>query len=202
MSVLLIVDDDDAIRDIFMIILTRQGHIVHSAPGGRECLKILETVIPELIILDLMMEPMDGWDTLTAIRTNRDTRELIITIFSGKFPAPEDISRYGGWIDDYLIKPLNLKDLSHIFAQIITRNKNHYDELENLKNQILITLVSMTIYHSEKKSLLPGSFQKSYRFTNKSRSKFFSQTKFEVIISGIFSMKSCISRCGSVFNRE
>ncbi len=132
MSTLLIVDDDSAIRDILTIFLTRQGHVVHSVPGGKECLEILQTITPELIILDIMMEPMDGWDTLTAIRNNVDTRDLIITIFSGKSPAPEDVRLYGGWIDDYLLKPLDFKNMSEIIAEIISRNHNLCHDMEKL----------------------------------------------------------------------
>ncbi|MCK4270994.1 MAG: response regulator [Methanogenium sp.] len=58
------VDNDPDIRDFFRIFLTRQGHTIHTVPGGKECIEILQTLTPDLIVPEIMMEPMDGWETL------------------------------------------------------------------------------------------------------------------------------------------
>lgn len=62
----LLVDDDDEIRGVLEDILTDEGSEVYQARGGSEALALLKTVVPDLIILDLMMPEMNGW-TLYAI---------------------------------------------------------------------------------------------------------------------------------------
>lgn len=64
MYTFLMVDNDPDIRDFFRIFLTRQGHTIHTVPGGKECIEILQTLTPDLIVPEIMMEPMDGWETL------------------------------------------------------------------------------------------------------------------------------------------
>ena len=69
MDTVLIVDDDPAIREIFTVYLEMEGYRILAAAGGMECLDLLKTQKPDLILLDMMMEPMDGWETLLAIRS-------------------------------------------------------------------------------------------------------------------------------------
>jgi two-component system OmpR family response regulator len=63
MDTILIVDDEPAIREIFTAYLERGGYTSLAVAGGMECLETLKTQKPDLILLDLMMEPMDGWET-------------------------------------------------------------------------------------------------------------------------------------------
>lgn len=152
MSSLLLVDDDPAIRDLFTIFLTREGHNVWSVPGGRECMELVKTVAPDLIVLDIMMSPMDGWDTLDAIRNYPQTRDLPVAMFSGKSPVVEDILLYGGLIDDYLIKPMDFDLMSDIFEGVIERNGILGEEISRLK-QNGFDPTGIGEYSSLKKSL-------------------------------------------------
>ena len=71
---ILVVDDSPFIVEGLATILSRKGYTPVSSLGGDECLKILRTIIPDLILLDIMMEPMDGWETLEKIRENPVTK--------------------------------------------------------------------------------------------------------------------------------
>jgi YesN/AraC family two-component response regulator len=64
-----------------------------TADGGKEALRIMETEIPSLVILDLLMPEMDGFEVLTRMRANQRTRHVPITILSGKILTFEDIQR-------------------------------------------------------------------------------------------------------------
>ena len=68
MFTILVVDDSPFIVDVFVTMLERGGYRTVAAYGGEECLEILKTVTPDLILLDIMMEPMDGWETLRRSR--------------------------------------------------------------------------------------------------------------------------------------
>lgn len=152
MSSMLMADDDPAIRDLFEIFLSREGHHVRSVPGGKECLEILKTAVPDLIVLDIMMSPMDGWDTLNAIRNSPATRDIPVAMFSGKSPVVEDIRLFGGLIDDYLMKPMDFDLMPDTFAGIIERNATLTEELSVMKRKGLDPLF-INEYSALRKSL-------------------------------------------------
>lgn len=136
MSVILLIDDDDDIREIFTLFLNLEGHIIHSAPGGREGIEMLRTVHPDIILLDIMMPGMDGWETLCAIKQDPATRALPVSMCSGKLPDLSEINLYGKYIEDYLVKPQELSELSNILTSIIERFMKYKTEIESLKNKI------------------------------------------------------------------
>lgn len=111
MYTVLVVDDDPAIQEIFTMYLTRGGFSAMAVSGGRECLERLKTHTPDLILLDMMMEPMDGWETLRAIRNHPAARQVPVMIITGKQPVPEDIEKFGCLIEDFLIKPVEFGKL-------------------------------------------------------------------------------------------
>jgi len=123
MQTLLIVDDDPAIREMFSTLLTDEGYKVISASGGTECLDHLSRTTPDLIILDIMMHPVDGWETLELIRKNPATSQIPAIMFSGKSPSCKEIIQYGGWIEDYLMKPLGMLTITGSLDAVFERRR-------------------------------------------------------------------------------
>ncbi len=121
METILLVDDDPAIRELFAIYLEMGGFRPIMAAGGPGCLEMLRQETPDLIILDLMMEPMDGWDTLLAVADARLSRLPPIIVLTGKPPVAEEILRYGGMIWDYIVKPVDVKRIVSSLHAIIGR---------------------------------------------------------------------------------
>ncbi len=133
MYTVLIVDDDPAIREIFTIYLEMRAYRVLTAAGGRECLDLLNTQIPDLILLDMMMEPMDGWETLLAIRSRSASRAIPVIIITGKEATPEEILQYGILIEDFIVKPVDFKRISASFHLIIEKDQVLRREIERIK---------------------------------------------------------------------
>jgi CheY-like chemotaxis protein len=134
METVMIVDDTPAIREVFTLSLERSGYLVHAVMGGRECLELLQTVQPDLLILlDIMMEPMDGWETLDAIKSTSATRQVPVTMVSAKPPTRTEILEHGSQIEDYIFKPIDLAALSRSLASVIEHCKNVQREVENLE---------------------------------------------------------------------
>ena len=121
MKTLLIVDDDPTIREVFSLILSSQGYTVHCADGGVSCIETLKSITPDLVLLDIMMHPVDGWETLTTIRNNPYTGQVPAIMFSGKTPSREEVINYGGWIHDYLMKPITMPIVSHALNDVFHR---------------------------------------------------------------------------------
>lgn len=133
MYTLMLVDDDPAIREIFSIFLEKTGFQVHVVPGGKECLDFLKTTVPDLILLDIMMEPMDGWATLNAIKKNPATRTIPVIMLTGKQPTPDELQQYGKWIEDYMMKPVDFKTLAGSLTGVIESHRNMHMEVKRLK---------------------------------------------------------------------
>ncbi len=100
----LIVDDDEAIRFLLESVLTGCGYPVLTAENGREALTAIEHQLPALVLLDLHMPVMAGWETLAAIRANHWSFPVIF--LSGGINAAVQATAHNA--DGYLAKPLNL----------------------------------------------------------------------------------------------
>jgi len=105
----LIVDDDEVLVRLVDQVLTQKGYEVLKASNGQEALRFLFDQRPDLVILDVVMPRMDGWQALDRIR---DVSNIPIVILTGKRRTEEDIVRgldYGA--DDYLTKPVGNREL-------------------------------------------------------------------------------------------
>ena len=116
----LVVDDSTFIVEGLVALLKKKYRAIPSF-GGEECLQILLTEDPSVIILDIMMEPMDGWETLSRIKANPRTRHIPVLMFSAKQISFEEAEAHRIRIDDFLTKPVNPKELLSVVARILER---------------------------------------------------------------------------------
>ncbi len=105
----LIVDDDEALVRLIDQVLTQKGYEVLKTNNGQEALRLLFDQRPDLVLLDVVMPRMDGWQTLDRIR---DVSDIPVIILTGKRRAEEDIVRgLDCGADDYLLKPVGNREL-------------------------------------------------------------------------------------------
>ncbi|ABS56451.1 response regulator receiver protein [Methanoregula boonei 6A8] len=123
-ATILIVDDSPFIVDGLAAILTRKGYTPLSANGGDDCLSVLKTVTPDLILLDIMMEPMDGWETLEKIRENPVTKDIPVLMFSAKKITPDEAREHSMNIDDFVSKPVSPAQLLESIQRIFSRRND------------------------------------------------------------------------------
>ena len=107
----LYIDDETLLKMAFVETLKQQGYSAEGAVSGKEALDLIDSYTPDIIILDVMMKPMDGWETLTCIRNREESRTVPIIMQTGKSLTIKDVIKYGDQIEDYLIKPVRLPDL-------------------------------------------------------------------------------------------
>ena len=108
---ILIVDDDPAMVRLLAQVLTRKGYEVLESGNGQDALRLLYKDKPDLVLLDVVMPAMDGWQTCSRIRDVSATIPIIM--LTGRRKTEEDVVRgldYGA--DDYLIKPIGNKELT------------------------------------------------------------------------------------------
>lgn len=123
MNTILVVDDSPMIVDVFVAMLERGGYNPVASYSGPECLDKLKDINPDLILLDIMMEPMDGWETLENIKTNPETREIPVMMLTAKQLTPEEAQEYGAYIEDYVMKPTTHRQLYDAIEYILKRRE-------------------------------------------------------------------------------
>ncbi|HNX18207.1 MAG TPA: response regulator [Methanoregula sp.] len=124
---IMIVDDSPFIVDGLAAILTRKGYTPVPVHGGYECLDALNAEIPDLILLDLMMEPLDGWETLEKIREKPETKDIPVLMFSAKKLTPAEAQEHSVKIDDFVSKPVNPTQLLDSIQRIFSRRNDIRD---------------------------------------------------------------------------
>jgi len=135
MANILVVDDSPFIVDIFVTMLKRAGYTAESADGGPAALEKLKLFRPDLIMLDIIMEPMDGWETLVAIKQDLDFKDIPVMMLTAKQITPQEAEAYGIYIEDYILKPITQNDLCAAIDTILTRMRDTKEDIElGLKN--------------------------------------------------------------------
>lgn len=150
----LIVDDDPAIRKILKKVLVSNDILHEEACTGEEALTLIHSHQYDLIILDIMLEGMDGFDVVKAIRNAG--MELPIMILSGRTEDYDTLFGLGLGADDYITKPFNPIILGAKIKALIRRNKK---ALINKKDCILAgpfkyDLTSLRFYKNNEEILL------------------------------------------------
>jgi two-component system alkaline phosphatase synthesis response regulator PhoP/two-component system response regulator VicR len=110
-SKILAVDDEKHIVRLVQINLQKEGYEVATASTGKEALEVAGTFGPDLIVMDVMMPEMDGFEALKKFKENPDTREIPIIMLTAK---AQDADVFRGWqsgADLYLTKPFNPAEL-------------------------------------------------------------------------------------------
>ncbi len=118
---ILIVDDSPYIVDGLVALLKRRGFNPIASHGGDEAIALLATTKPDLILLDIMMEPMDGWETLDRIKANPETQDLPVLMFSAKKITPEEAEQHCLNIEDFVSKPVNPSQLLDAIRRVFER---------------------------------------------------------------------------------
>lgn len=100
---LLLIEDDDAIRTALELSLTRQGHRVATAASGEDGLKLLREQRPDLIVLDVMLPGIDGFEVCRRIRR---TDQLPIILLTARNDDIDVVVGLESGADDYVVKPV------------------------------------------------------------------------------------------------
>ena len=81
------IEDDTEMIDLVTLILNRRGYLVKGAHGGRQGLDLVQKEPPDLILLDLMMPDLDGWDLYQQLKANEATKDIPVIIITAKAQA-------------------------------------------------------------------------------------------------------------------
>jgi pilus assembly protein CpaE len=125
---ILIVDDDLDSLKLIGLMLQRQGYEVVAANAGMQALSKAASDHPNLIILDVMMPDMDGYEVCRRLRANPETRSIPIIMFTAKTLVDDKVAGFEAGADDYLTKPTHPAELAsrvkNVLARTATQPKN------------------------------------------------------------------------------
>jgi DNA-binding response OmpR family regulator len=110
-SMVLIVDDTPKNIQLIGSILMEQKYRISVAKNGREALKVVKDVKPDIILLDIMMPELDGFETCKHLKNSEETRDIPVIFLTAKIEAEDIVKAFELGAVDYIIKPFNSKEL-------------------------------------------------------------------------------------------
>ena len=110
---ILVIDDDQSIRKLLNFNLSASNHEVISAVDGLDGIKKAIALKPDLILLDIMMPIMDGFETCRKLKSDGNTKNIPIFILSAKSQMTDLDEAFDAGADDYIIKPFDIDKLEY-----------------------------------------------------------------------------------------
>jgi excisionase family DNA binding protein len=115
----LVVDDDDQVREVVRINLEIEGYTVREAANAEEGLAQLEEDAPDLILLDVMMPQVDGWEMLRRVQERHGVGSIPVVMFSGKVDEAARVEAAERGASGFIGKPFDLRSLIEQTKQIV-----------------------------------------------------------------------------------
>lgn len=119
-KVLLVDDDMDTLR-LVGLMLQRQGYEVRVASSGQQALSMVQSELPDLILLDIMMPEMDGYEVARRLRAANATADIPIIMFTAKTQVDDKVMGFEAGADDYLTKPTQPRELFAHMKAVLSR---------------------------------------------------------------------------------
>ena len=149
---ILIAEDDKELRSLFSHILTKNGYFVKGVSNGKEALDALDKEYYDLIISDIMMPVMDGYEFIRLLRsTGNQTPVMMITAKD----AFDDMRQ--GFIlgtDDYMIKPININEMV-LRVGALLRRAQMINDRKLIFGKTILELDSLSVYTEDENFILP-----------------------------------------------
>ncbi|TVR70512.1 MAG: DNA-binding response regulator [Spirochaetaceae bacterium] len=111
MSFILVVEDEPDILELIRYNLEKEGYTVEGAVSGEDALELLSIRIPALIILDLMLPGVDGWEVCRRLKTDPERRTIPVMMLTARTEDSDIVTGLDAGADDYVTKPFNPKVL-------------------------------------------------------------------------------------------
>jgi DNA-binding response OmpR family regulator len=111
-KIIVCIEDEQEMIDLIRLILSRRGFQVKGANGGRTGLDLVRKEPPDLVLLDLMMPDMDGWEVYQQMKANEATRDIPVIVVTAKAQSIDKVlGLHIAKVDDYIAKPFSPQEL-------------------------------------------------------------------------------------------
>jgi DNA-binding response OmpR family regulator len=114
------IEDEPEMVDLVKLILSRKNYEVIGANGGREGLDVVRKEMPDVILLDLMMPDMDGWEVYQQLKANESTRHVPVIVVTAKAQSIDKVlGLHIAKVEDYISKPFSPKELVDSIEKVL-----------------------------------------------------------------------------------
>jgi two-component system response regulator VicR len=121
---ILCIEDEPEMIDLIRLILGRRGFEVIGAAGGKDGLEKVHQQTPDLILLDLMMPDMDGWEVYQQIKADEKLRDIPVIVVTAKAQSIDKVlGLHIAKVDDYIAKPFSPQDLLNSVDKVFSEKK-------------------------------------------------------------------------------
>jgi two-component system, cell cycle response regulator DivK len=125
MAKILLVEDNEMNRDMLSRRLQRQGHDVNVAVNGKEALEKITDALPDLILMDLSLPEMDGWETTRRLKADSSTKDIPIIVLTAHALKTDREGAFKAGCDDYDVKPIDFNRLLGKIEALLSKENMH-----------------------------------------------------------------------------
>ena len=123
-KVILCIEDEQEMIDLMRLILSRRGFEILGANGGKEGLEIIRKNHPDLVLLDLMMPEMDGWEVYQQMKADETTKDIPVIVVTAKAQSIDKVlGLHIAKVDDYIAKPFSPQELLASVDSVLGRKQ-------------------------------------------------------------------------------
>ena len=120
----LCIEDEEEMIDLIKLILERKGFEVLGAVGGKEGLEVIRREMPDLILLDLMMPEVDGWEVFRQMRADEQLKDIPVIVVTAKAQSIDKVlGLHIAKVDDYVTKPFGPQELLKSVNRVLAMKK-------------------------------------------------------------------------------
>jgi DNA-binding response OmpR family regulator len=121
---ILCIEDEDEMIDLIRLILNRRGFEIFGANGGKDGLQRIRKDHPDLVLLDLMMPEMDGWEVYQQMKADDSTKNIPVIVVTAKAQAIDKVlGLHIAKVDDYITKPFSPQELLASVDHVLSLKK-------------------------------------------------------------------------------
>ncbi|HLE28679.1 MAG TPA: response regulator [Anaerolineales bacterium] len=123
------IEDEPEMIDLVKLILSRKGYQVIGAMGGREGLEAIAREKPDIVLLDLMMPDMDGWEVYQKMKANDGTKSIPVIVVTAKAQSIDKVlGLHIAKVDDYITKPFGPQELLESVEKVLAQRERGVED--------------------------------------------------------------------------
>jgi len=123
-KIILCIEDEPEMIDLIRLILSRRGFVVRGANSGEEALTIMHAEQPDLVLLDLMMPDMDGWEVYQRMKSDEATKKIPVIVVTARAQSIDKVlGLHIAKVDDYIAKPFSPQELLNSVDDVLAGRK-------------------------------------------------------------------------------
>ncbi|RPH62433.1 MAG: response regulator [Chloroflexi bacterium] len=121
---ILCIEDDSEMTDLIRLILARKGYEISVASGGQVGIRKIREEKPDMVLLDLMMPDMDGWEVYQQMKADEKTKEIPVIVVTAKAQSIDKVlGLHIAKVDDYIAKPFSPKELIESVERVFAKKE-------------------------------------------------------------------------------